>query len=98
MFISIFTKEPGLFNEPIDVWIKQEVCRPDLPESEQFSIAQRAKSEAPENALKLLIKMGNDEVVIALTNCLNSNDEWVRKKAWQAIEKIKTKQTGSKFK
>jgi HEAT repeat protein len=86
--ISIFKKEPKMFNQPIEVWVTKELCRSDLPKDKQFEIAQSMISKAREKALQLLIKIGSKEVIAELNNCLNSPDEWVRMNAEKAINKI----------
>ncbi|MCK4329408.1 HEAT repeat domain-containing protein [candidate division WOR-3 bacterium] len=87
--ISIFKKEAPVFAQPEEVWVKQEILRPNLPDSEQVKLAQEWKKKSPLYALDLLIYIGNARVISELENCLSSEDVWISSKVQEAIYKIK---------
>jgi len=89
--VSIFRKEPEIFRKPSEVWVKEIVVRPDLPDTEQIRIAEEARKDGPILALKWLVNIGSKEVIEALTPILNNQDEWVRTESRKAIEKIREK-------
>jgi hypothetical protein len=89
VLVSIFKKEPLIFRESLNKWITQEILRPDLPDSEQVQLAKKWKEEAPLYALDLLIKIGNDQVISLLKNCLDTEDIWIQTKSRKAIDKIR---------
>ena len=94
--VSIFRKKPDIFRASIEVWVKQEVVRPDLPDSEQIQLAEKWKKEAPLYALDLLIKIGNEEVVVELENCVNDKDQWISSKAVESLSQIRKKNKSQK--
>ncbi len=91
--MEIFKKRHYLFEKPLLYWIKNEVCRPDMSNQEQIELAKYAIKQLPESALKKLIKIGSDEVIAELKNCLKSHDEWIQKKAKEAINYINISKT-----
>ncbi|OYD14532.1 hypothetical protein CH333_07770 [candidate division WOR-3 bacterium JGI_Cruoil_03_44_89] len=86
--VSIFKKELPSFREPLETWIKKEILRPDLPDSEQVRIAEYAKMNSPKRALNLLLKIRNEEVKDALIEATKSKDEWVSSEARKALQQI----------
>jgi HEAT repeat protein len=90
ILVTIFKMEYDIFNQPLEKWIKNEICRADLPYDKQIELAEKAKSGVQDTALRLLIKIGNDRVVNELNNCLSSSDASIIIKAKNALDQLKT--------
>ncbi len=96
LLFSIFKKEPDFFKMSLEASIDY-VDRSDLPYSEQLNLAKGLFEHYQSLALKMLMEIGNDKVVEGLEQCLNSQDEWIREKAQNALEKITKRQKKEKL-
>lgn len=87
ILFSIFKKEADFFKMSREASIDY-VDRADLPYSEQVNLAKGLFEHCQSLALKMLIEIGNEKVVEGLEQCLNAQDEWIREKAQNALEKM----------
>ncbi len=94
--VSIFRKKPDIFRASIEVWVEQEVVRPDLPDLEQIEIAEHMRNKTPINALYLLIEIGSEQVKKALEEATKDKDQWVSYKASEVLSQLRKKNKSKK--